>query len=129
MYNHCPKLVPVHALGHEQRRQVIEELAYFNVSGLTYSATNAWMGTASNNSASGNYHSTKYKTSARGWAERVLDPTGTITRSVTDGLGRVLSVWTGTDDTPTSGFWSPTNTAGTDLVKLATYEYDNGTAS
>lgn len=71
--------------------QVIEEIAYFNVSGLTYSATNAWMGTASNNSASGNYHSTKFKTSARGWRERVLDPTGTITRSVTDGLGRILA--------------------------------------
>ena len=32
----------------------------------------------------------------------------------------------GTDDTPTTGSWSPSNTAGTDLVMVATYEYDNG---
>ena len=108
--------------------QVVAELAYFNVAPLTYSATNAWIGTASNDSSTGNYHLTEYKTNGRGWVERVEDATGTITRKVFDGLGRVLSTWVGTDDEPTSGFWSPTNTAGTDLVKLATYEYDDGLA-
>ena len=95
MNNHRLNLVPVHLV---PRRRV---------SGLTYSATNAWMGTASNDSSTGNYHLAEYKTSARGWNERVLDPTGTITRREFDGLGRTLSVWTGTDDTPSRGFWSP----------------------
>jgi YD repeat-containing protein len=32
----------------------------------------------------------------------------------------------GTDDTPTTGFWSPTNTTGTNLVKVSENEYDGG---
>ena len=32
----------------------------------------------------------------------------------------------GTDDTPTTGFWSTTNLTGTDMTKVAEYEYDNG---
>ena len=35
-----------------------------------------------------------------------------------------MSSWVGLDDTPTSGSWSPTNTAGTDLVKTSENEYD-----
>src|SRR5262249_17533833 len=46
--------------------------------------------------------------------------------TVYDGMGRVISTWVGTDDTPTSGYWSPANTAGTDLVKVSDYEYDRG---
>src|SRR5262249_15557906 len=53
-------------------------------------------------------------------------PTGTIYRTVWDGLGRVASQWVGLDDTPTSGEWSPTNTAGTDLVKVSENVYDGG---
>ena len=42
--------------------------------------------------------------------------------------GQVASVWIGTDDTPTSGTWSPTNTGGTNLVEVTTYVYDGGNA-
>jgi hypothetical protein len=53
-------------------------------------------------------------------------PTGTIQRTAYDSLGRVVSTWGGLDDTPTSGRWSPTNTAGTDLVKVSENVYDGG---
>ena len=43
-----------------------------------------------------------------------------------DGQSRPVSTWVGTDDTPTSGYWSPTNTDGTDLVELNATEYDYG---
>ena len=56
---------------------------------------------------------------------RSVDALGTITRTVFDGLGRPSSTWIGTDDTPTSGDWSPTNTTGTDLTKVSENEYDN----
>ena len=49
-----------------------------------------------------------------------------IYRTVSDGLGRVVSEWVGTDDTPTTGFWSPSNLTGTDMVKVREYEYDGG---
>ena len=53
-------------------------------------------------------------------------PGGTITRSVFDDLGRFESQWVGTDDTPTSGDWSPTNNSGANMVKVVEYEYDGG---
>ena len=46
---------------------------------------------------------------AHGRRDRTVAPGGTITRSVFDNLGRLASQWVGTDDTPTSGTWSPTN--------------------
>src|SRR5205823_4431047 len=57
---------------------------------------------------------------------RVQTPNGTIYRTVYNGLDEAVSQWVGLDDTPTSGTWSPTNTAGTDLVKVVEYEYDAG---
>jgi hypothetical protein len=56
--------------------------------------------------------------------DKVESPTGTITRTVYDGLGRVVSVWVGTNDTPSSGCWSPSNPAG--MTEIATYQYDGG---
>jgi YD repeat-containing protein len=38
----------------------------------------------------------------------------------------MVSQWIGTDDTPTTGFWSPTNLTGTDMVDNADYQYDGG---
>jgi YD repeat-containing protein len=100
--------------------QVVHSDAYFNLSGLTYS-TAADIGTLNTH-----YYRTAYKTSDRGWAEKTTSPLGTITRQVYDDLGRVVSEWIGTDDTPTSGYWSPSNTSGTDLVVVREYEYDGG---
>jgi RHS repeat-associated protein len=39
-------------------------------------------------------------------------------------LGEPVSTWIGTDDTPTSGYWSPSNPAGMTLVSCNVY--DNG---
>ena len=36
-----------------------------------------------------------------------------------------MSQWVGTDDTPTSGYWSPDNLDGTDMVETASYVYDD----
>ena len=100
--------------------QVVNEDSYFDLSGLTYS-TSTSLGTEGTN-----FYRTELSYDDRGRLERTLSPTDTISRTVYDGQGRVVSEWMGTDDTPTSGYWSPTNTAGTDLVKFSENEYDSG---
>ena len=55
-----------------------------------------------------------------------MSAAGTIYRTEYDGQGRVVSEWVGTDDTPTTGFWSVTNRAGTNMVKVREYQYDGG---
>jgi RHS repeat-associated protein len=100
--------------------QVTETDAYVSLSGVTYSQADAHLGTAGTN-----YLATLTDYEARGNVKRVQAPDGTITRYVYDPLNRLLSTWIGTDDTPTSGFWSPVNQAGTNLVKVSTIVYDN----
>ncbi|MFM8933018.1 MAG: hypothetical protein ACKOS8_14215, partial [Gemmataceae bacterium] len=101
--------------------QVTATDQYFYLTGLTYSASSVTLGTAGTN-----YYRTEYGYDSKGNPVRTLSPTGTITRTVLDDLNRVSSVWVGLDDTPTSGTWSPTNTTGTDLVKISENEYDGG---
>ena len=79
--------------------QVIYQDQYFNLSGLTYS-TSTSLGTENTN-----FYRTRYGYDDRGQRDRVQLPTGTITRTVYDGQGRVVSEWVGTNDTPTSGEW------------------------
>ena len=100
--------------------QVTYTDAYFNLSGLAYS-TSTTLGTEGTN-----FYRTRYQYDDHGQVKRVETPQGTITRTVYDGLGRATSEWVGTDDTPTTGNWSPTNTTGTNLVKVREYEYDGG---
>jgi RHS repeat-associated protein len=101
--------------------QFVRRDDYFNLSGLTFS-TAAYIGTAGTN-----YYSTLTDYDNRGRATRTVSPTGTITRTVYDGLGRVASVWVGTNDTPASGSWSPTNnTAPSNMVEVSSNVYDNG---
>ena len=59
---------------------------------------------------------------SRGRVARSEDAAGTIMRTVFDGLDRVVSTWTGTDDT--TYHWSPTNPA--DMLQTMGYEYDDG---
>jgi len=59
----------------------------------------------------------------RGRKTRSETPDGTIKRTVYDSLGRVKSVWIGTDDTPLSGTWSPSNPA--DMEKIEGNLYDD----
>jgi hypothetical protein len=75
-----------------------------------------------------NYAETLYAYDAQGRRDRVESPAGTITRSVFDDVGRLESQWVGTDDTPTSGDWSPTNNSGANMTKVSEYEYDGGSA-
>ena len=108
---------------------MIESDAYFSLAGVTYSQATAQLGSSSNNSASGNYTATQYGYDAAGRQDRILEPTGTIQRTVYDGLGRVVSRWTGTDDTPGSGFWSPTNnTSPSNMINVESDYYDTQSA-
>jgi YD repeat-containing protein len=103
--------------------QVIAEDAYFNLSGLTYST--GVMGTQNVN-----YYQTQYAYDSGGRLDRTQTPNGTIYRTVFDSLGRKLSDWVGTNDTPTSGEWSPTNNDGTsNMVDVTDYQYDGGAVS
>jgi RHS repeat-associated protein len=107
--------------------QVVEKDDYFSWrGGVTYSTTSAHLGSASNDSSSGNYHATLMDYEADGKLKRTESPSGTITRQVYDAFGHVLSTWVGMDDTPTTGYWSPSNTAGTNLVKVSENQYDYG---
>jgi len=94
---------------------------YYNLSGVTY-WTSAALGTAGVN-----YDRTQYQYDADGNLCRTLDQLGTITRTVYDGQGRKVSMWVGTNDTPATGYWSPTNNTGTsNMVQVTAYQYDNG---
>lgn len=107
--------------------QVIEVDEYFSLNGLVYSTTNARLsGSGSNDSSVGNYHATQYDYDNYGQVKRIISPSGTITRIERNAREQVVSEWIGTDDTPTSGWWTPSNTAGTNLVKVTEYEYDGG---
>jgi RHS repeat-associated protein len=105
--------------------QVIESDAYFSLGGTTFSSATAKLGSSSNNSSSGNYSATVYGYDAAGRQNRVQEPTGTIRRTVYNGLGDVISRWVGTNDTPASGYWSPTNnTSPSNMVDIEDDSYD-----
>src|SRR5256885_1268954 len=72
-----------------------------------------------------NFYRTRLDYDKQGRLTRVQTPTGTIYRTVFDGMGRAMSEWVGTDDTPATGGWSPGNWQGTDLRKVRDYIYDN----
>ena len=74
--------------------QVVRSDDYFNLSGVTY-ATTPYIGTQNTN-----YYTTLTDYDVHGRQTRVQTPTGTITRTVYDSLGRVVSTWVGTNDTP-----------------------------
>jgi YD repeat-containing protein len=100
--------------------QVVYTDAYFNLGGLDYSAS------ASLGSEGVNFYRTRFQYDNHGLLNKTVSPEGTIYRSVYDGQGRLVSEWVGTDDTPTTGYWSPSNLAGTNMVKVREYEYDGG---
>lgn len=100
--------------------QTVRTDTYFDLTGVTYS-------TAPNLGVQNtNFLRTTQDYDKQGRPNRSVSAAGTIYRTEYDGLGRVVSEWVGTDDTPTTGFWSVTNTAGTDMVKVREYQYDGG---
>jgi YD repeat-containing protein len=103
--------------------QVVAEYAYFNLNGLLYDP--GTMGTMNTPSNLGNYYRTNYDYDSDGRLVRTQTPNGTIYRTVYNSLGEEVSAWVGTNDTPTSGEWSPTNNNGTsNMVMVASYAYD-----
>jgi RHS repeat-associated protein len=100
--------------------QTVTQDEYFNLSGLTYS-TAANIGTINTH-----YYRTTVAYTHGGQLAKTTSPLGTITRTWFDDLGRPISEWIGTDDTPTTGTWSPTNLTGTNMVKVSETEYDHG---
>jgi RHS repeat-associated protein len=98
--------------------QVVAEDDYFDLAGLTYS-TSTSLGTSGVN-----YYRTEYGYDHGGLRNKTVSPEGTIYRTVYDGQGRAVSDWVGTNDTPTSGYWSPSNPAG--MTEVRSYEYDGG---
>src|SRR6185369_790077 len=74
---------------------------FFSFTGIAYS-------TVPNLGAQGtNFNLSTMAYDERGRENRVVRGDGTIYRTVYDGLGRPVRVWTGTNDTPVSGSWSP----------------------
>jgi YD repeat-containing protein len=101
--------------------QLVESDACFNLSGVTYS-TSTYIGTAGTN-----YYATIYGYDGRGHLARTLLPTGTIDRTVFDGQGRAISSWVGTNDSPSSGTWSPSNnTSPSNMLEVTSNVYDGG---
>ncbi len=92
---------------------------YFSASGLTYSAATN-LGTLGTN-----YLRTTYGYQSRGQTKRIQSPDGTIRWMLYDGLNRLTSTWTGTNDTsatntdPTGG-----GAGGNNMVKVAENIYD-----
>jgi RHS repeat-associated protein len=94
---------------------------YFNLTGVTYS-TAQYIGTQNTN-----YYSSLYGYDHVGRRNRVQTPNGTIYRTVYDGQARIVSTWIGTNDTPPSGEWSPSNNgAPSNMVQVGGYVYDGG---
>jgi hypothetical protein len=58
---------------------------------------------------------------------RTQTPNGTIYRTVYNSLDEAVSAWVGTNDTPASGEWSPTNnTCTANMVEVSSCQCDNG---
>jgi RHS repeat-associated protein len=102
--------------------QAIEVDAYSEVTNALYLATST-MSPYSGTSGT-NYNATTYRYDGQGRVNRVEDPNGTITRTLYDARGDITSVWVGTDDQPTIGYWSPSNGTGTNLVEVTKNIYD-----
>jgi RHS repeat-associated protein len=86
--------------------QVIEKDAYFSLDGVDYT-TDPYLG-----QVGVNYYATMYGYDAHGRPNRFVAPTGTITQTDYDGLGRVVDVMVGTSDA--------------NLVMVSQNQYDNG---
>ena len=97
--------------------QVIEADDYFDLVGITYSVTPR-LGNGDN------YYTTTYGYDVNGNQDQTTDAKGTIQQTVYNGQGEVVSTWVGTAE---PAGWSPTNTAGGNLVDVQDDYYDDDT--
>jgi RHS repeat-associated protein len=107
--------------------QTICSDSYFDFTGLTYSQT---VGTSSGmpadiGTAGTNFYRTTYGYDTAGRQNKTVSPTGTITRTVFDALGRKSSTWIGTTDTHTGSEWTPSTNTG-NMIKVEDDVYDSG---
>jgi RHS repeat-associated protein len=110
--------------------QVYRTDAYFDIPDATYSA-NLYAGSAgvvnTGGSVSGNYWSTQFAYDKRGRQKRALLPTGTINRTVYDGLGRLVCNWVGTSDTDfVDDNGCNQSPAPANMIKTSALTYDFG---
>ncbi len=105
---------------YDDKQRLDHRDSYFNLSGLTYTTSTSY-GTLATH-----FFRETCGYDSKGRKDRHVDPTGTISRTVFDARDRVSSTWIGTDDTPTSGAWSPSNLVGTNTFKMTEYIYDAG---
>ena len=76
-----------------------------------------------------NYDETRYGYDIMGRQNRVVAPTGTISRTVYDVRGLTIESWLGTDDRyATDSDPSGGGATGNSMVQISEMEYDNGTA-
>jgi len=73
------------------------------------------------------YAQTTYGYDVMDRQNRVVDPSGTITRTYFDARGQVLSRWVGTDDTGMPDEEPEEQPAGVDMLKVETLTYDEDT--
>jgi RHS repeat-associated protein len=98
--------------------------AYFNPTGLTYSNTTSDIGVVNLN-----YYETVLGYDQFGLHDRIKDGAGTIHREIHDTRHRVTSSWIGTNDTPPSGEWSPSNNVPpANMLKTRELQYDHVTS-
>ncbi len=77
--------------------QVVRTDDYFNKTGITAFSSAPYL-PVNNPGQSSNYYTSYTDYDSRGRANRQQSATGTITRTVYDGLSRVVSTWVGTND-------------------------------
>lgn len=104
--------------------QTMESDAYVSITNATYLATS--VNSAYSGTAGTNYYATTYGYDQDGRQNMVKTPTGTITRTLYDGLGRAVSSWIGTNDTgatnadPTGG-----GASGNNMTCMSVSLYDS----
>ncbi len=73
----------------------------------------------------GTSYTTTYGYDAMGRQNMVKDAVGTITRTVYDGLGRVVSTWIGTNDAGATDSSPHSATSSNNMVEVSSDQYDN----
>ena len=100
--------------------QLVSSDEYHNLGGLSYSASSAVLG-----SQGANYDRTTLGYDQRGRNNRFVDATGTVYRTLYDGLGRPASTWVGTNDAGATNA-DPQSGGGNNMLRLTTSVYDGG---
>ena len=101
--------------------QLVNSDEYHDLNGLAYSATTTTLG-----SQGANYYRTTLGYDGRGRNNRVVDATGTVSRTLYDGLGRPTSTWVGTDDAGATNSNPQGSGGGNNMLRLTTMAYDGG---